>query len=67
MKRATMADIDKLFLENEDRGLSTAEIVDGLQRAGFDADKRWFWDEIAPQLSGEVIAYIGDKVTGTTH
>ncbi|RWF44292.1 MAG: hypothetical protein EOS65_02640 [Mesorhizobium sp.] len=63
-----MEDVSRLFLENEDRGLSTQEIIDGLQRAGFDVDKRWFWDEIAPKLmGGKVTEYLGDKVTGTVH
>lgn len=59
MKRATPADIDKLFadLDPDDSGLSTDEIVAGLRDAGFDADREWFWQEVAPQMAPSVFGY----------
>lgn len=65
MKRATMDDVDRLFLEHDDKGLTTSEIISALQAAGFDADSEWFFQEIAPRLMGEATEYLGDKATGT--
>jgi hypothetical protein len=67
VNRATIEDVDRLLLDADD-GLTTDQIIEGLRAAGFDADRAWFWTEIAPQIiDGADVEYVGDKVTGVVH
>jgi hypothetical protein len=50
MSQPTLDEVIAWLITQEPAGATTGEVLQEFQSRGYDVDKKWFWDNIAPTL-----------------